>query len=115
GAEVFGTASTDEKLDLAERAARRIGSMEALRLIAAPQLSTLAFRAAPDGIDESEVDRFNRRVLETVNRRGRVHLSGTSLDGRFTLRLSILSFRTHAEDVDAALDELEKVVDRVDD
>jgi hypothetical protein len=38
---------------------------------------------------------------------GRVFMSTTELDGRYTLRLVPLSFRTHLEQVDLALELLE--------
>jgi hypothetical protein len=37
-------------------------------------------------------------------------LSGTRIDGRFTLRCAILSFRTHVEHVDEVVEALERGV-----
>jgi aromatic-L-amino-acid/L-tryptophan decarboxylase len=46
----------------------------------------------------------NRRLLEEVNASRRVFISSTRIDGRYTLRLAILSHRTHADRIEEALD-----------
>lgn len=71
---------------------------------------TVCFRAVPPGGRDAE-DAWNRRLLETVNARGRVFLSHTVLDGRYTLRLAIGSAWVREEDVAAARAELAAVHD----
>jgi len=85
-------ANLDEKLDLAEHAVDRLAEIDPVEVVAEPQLSMLAFRAHPEGLDGEELDAFNEAWMQRVNERGRVHLSGTTLADRFTLRISILSF-----------------------
>jgi hypothetical protein len=46
---------------------------------------------------------LNQRIVEGVRRDGRVFISSTMLDDRFTLRLAILAFRSHLRTVDTAL------------
>jgi aromatic-L-amino-acid decarboxylase len=70
--------------------------------------STVCFRAVPPEGGGPE-DAWNRRLLAAVNARGRVFLSHTVLDGRFTLRLAIGSAWVREEDVSAARSELETV------
>ena len=70
--------------------------------------STVCFRAVPPEGGGPE-DAWNRRLLAAVNARGRVFLSHTVLDGRFTLRLAIGSAWVREEDVTAARSELETV------
>jgi len=41
--------------------------------------------------------------VDGVRRDGRVFLSSTMLDGRFTLRLAVLAFRTHRKTIDLAI------------
>lgn len=102
-----------EKLDLAERAADRLAELEPVRVVAEPQLSTLAFRVEPPDVEGEALDERNRAVLEAVNRRSRVHLSGTTLDGRFSIRISVLSFRTHREHVAHCIADLEDAIQEV--
>lgn len=100
-------ANLDEKLDLAQWIAGELERIEHLEMVCPPQLSLLAFRLAPPGIDPAATDRLNQELMEAVNGRGRVYLTGTRLDGRFVIRICVLSFRTHKDRMELALDDLE--------
>jgi aromatic-L-amino-acid decarboxylase len=107
GAAAFREA-LDEKLDLARFAADRLRGMPGVEIVAEPELSLLAFRARPPGMEDGEaLDAFNRRLLARVNGKQRVLLTGTSARGRFALRICVLSFRTHRDRVEAALGDIE--------
>ena len=96
----------DEKLDLASYAARELARHPDVEIVAPPELSLLAFRFAPRGVGEAAIETLNRRILDTVNARGRVHLTATTTKGKSLLRICVLSFRTHRDRVDAALEDL---------
>jgi glutamate/tyrosine decarboxylase-like PLP-dependent enzyme len=68
-----------------------------------PDLSVVTFRWAPPGISLEETNRLNQRIIEYVRHDGRVFLSSTMIDGRYTLRLVALAFRTHRRTIDTAL------------
>ena len=106
-------AELEEKLELAEWAADRLRDLEYVRVVAEPQLSTLAFRVEPPGVEGEALDDLNRAVLEAINRRGRVHLSGTTLDDRFTIRISVLSFRTHRQHLEHCVEDVRAAVREV--
>lgn len=107
GAAVF-RAELDEKLTLARRAADALRRMAHIEVTAEPELSLLAFRARPPGIDDGPpLDALNRRLLARVNAKQRVMLTGTTAGGRFLLRMCVLSFRTHADRVNAALADIQ--------
>jgi aromatic-L-amino-acid/L-tryptophan decarboxylase len=105
-----------EKLDLAQRFCdgldRLAGRGLHIEVVARPQLSLTAFRLAR-GPGEALTDwnQRNRSFLLAINARQRVHLSSTLLpvaDGQaFTLRVCVLSFRTHARHVDRCLEDVE--------
>jgi len=83
-----------EKLELAREAAgllRADGRFEMLD--DPPQLSVVAFRRR--GWD----DAAQAELLRRVNGRRRVFLSSSVMGGRFTLRICVLSFRTHRDRV----------------
>lgn len=105
GADAF-RAALDEKLDLARVAFDEIAATPGFQILSEPTLAIFAFRATRPELSEPELDALNERILEWVNRRGRVHLSPTRLGGRFALRISVLSFRTHREHVMICIDEL---------
>ena len=66
-----------------------------------PDLSVVAFRYRPEGMD---ADFASERLLQHLQQEGRVMLSGTRIDGKYFIRCAILSFRSHAEHVDDAID-----------
>jgi len=96
GEQAFAEA-LDEKLDLTRHAYDRLKANEDFELPWEPELSVVAFRH-PDG----------PRILEEVNASRRVFLSSTTIQQRHTLRIAILSHRTHRDRVDEAVDLLEK-------
>jgi aromatic-L-amino-acid decarboxylase len=104
-----------EKLALAERFTtgleRLIAGGLPVEIVARPQLSLVAFRARRR--ENEALPDWNRRnaaFLAAINGRQRVHLSSTLLpvtDGAaFTLRVCVLSFRTHARHIDRCLEDL---------
>jgi aromatic-L-amino-acid decarboxylase len=103
----------DEKLDLARWAAGELEKIPEVEIVARPQLSLLAFALAPPSVAGPELDRLNRDLLDRVNRRRRVFLTGTFLDGRFVLRICVLSFRTHRDRMEMALEDVRQAAAEV--
>jgi aromatic-L-amino-acid decarboxylase len=114
GAGAFRAALT-EKLALARRlydalaAAMEHGAP--IEIVDPPQLSTVAFRLCRRaGEPLAEWNARNATWHQAVNRRARVHLSSTTLPSAegpiFTLRVCVLSFRTHARHIDACAEDL---------
>ena len=99
-------AALDEKLDLARWAAAELGKIDQIEIVAEPELSIVAFRWSPPGLPDDELDRLNRELLERTNARRRVYLTATRLDGRFVIRICVLSFRTHRDRMEAALTDI---------
>lgn len=100
GIEPFKNA-LDEKLLLAKYFYSEVQKIPGFVVGPAPQLSVVTFRYVPE--DASKSDEFNKRILDEVHKDGRVFFSSTSLEGKFTLRLAILSFRTHLKTIDLTL------------
>ena len=73
-----------------------------------PELSVVVYRYVPRSGDP---DAFNRRILEEVVADGRVFISSTMLEGKFTLRFACLAFRTHLATVDTLLQILKEEVE----
>ncbi|MEM7152225.1 MAG: pyridoxal-dependent decarboxylase [Myxococcota bacterium] len=104
-----------EKLALADRFHRGLLALAddgaPIEVVDPPQLSTVPFRLRrqPDETLEAWNAR-NARWMQAANERGHVYMSSTALpvaDGAaFTLRACVLSFRTHAEHIDHALEDL---------
>lgn len=91
----------EEKLMLTRWAWDRLRSDSRFEILDEPQLSVVAFRLKGEG---AEADRLNEELQQRVNARGRVFLSSTKLDGRYVIRLCVLSFRTHMDRVRDAVE-----------
>lgn len=114
GAAAFREASA-EKLELARRFHRGLQAMvddgAPIEIVDAPQLSVVPFRLARRPAEPlANWNGRNARWLAAINDRLHVYLSSTNLPiadgGAFTLRVCVLSFRTHETHVDAALHDL---------
>jgi len=105
GASVF-RAALDEKLDLARHAANELRKIPGVEIIAEPMLSLLAFRMRFPQLTSAEEDARNRQWMSLVNQKQRVLLTGTTTKGRFLIRICILSFRTHVDRIEMALEDL---------
>jgi aromatic-L-amino-acid decarboxylase len=103
----------DEKLDLIQWVTRELFEIPGIEVLASPQLTVVAFRLVRPGLSEERLNDLNRQLLQQVNAKKRVYLSGTTLFNRFVLRICILSFRTHLDRVEAALEDLRKSVKEV--
>ncbi len=95
-------AALEEKLLLARYFYREVRTL-GFEVGPEPDLSIVTFRWAPAGASLERVNQMNQAIVDGVRRDGRVFLSSTMLDGRFTLRLAVLAFRTHRAIVDLAL------------
>lgn len=95
-------AALEEKLLLARYFYREIQQL-GFEVGPAPDLSIVTFRQVPPGATLERANQLNQALVEGIRRDGRVFLSSTMLDGRFTIRLAVLNFRTHRSAMDLAL------------
>ena len=89
-----------EKLLLARYFYTKIQEIDGFETGPEPELSVITYRYLPKN---RNADEFNKMLLDEVVKDGRIFISSTLLDGNFTLRLAILSFRTHLKTIDLAL------------
>ncbi|HXG80480.1 MAG TPA: aminotransferase class V-fold PLP-dependent enzyme [Sphingomicrobium sp.] len=102
-------AAQKEKLALARYFHARLSELPDFDAGPPPDLSVVAFRFKPHGLDP---DSASERLLQHLQQEGRVMLSGTRIDGQFFIRCAILSFRTHVEHVDEAIEALRRGAER---
>jgi len=94
-------AALNEKILLTRYAYERMAEQEGFEMGPYPELSTFAFRYLPA---EGDADDFNRRLIAALRLDGRIFLSSTVLDGKYMIRVNVLSYRTHLETMDLALE-----------
>jgi len=95
-------AALDEKLLLAEYFHQRIAESDHFEAGPPPDLSVVTFR-----LKGSDAD--NQRLLQAIHDDGRIFLSSTRLDGRFTLRMAAVCHRTHKAEIDTMLGVLDEL------
>ncbi len=74
------------------------------------ELSISCFRYVPEeATSDEDINAVNRTIVETLVREGRCYMSPTTLEGKYSLRACIVSFRTQRSDVDFLVDEVVRV------
>jgi aromatic-L-amino-acid decarboxylase len=107
---IFGAArfraALAEKRALALDGAARIGRLPGVVMVAPPQLSLFAFYLTKPGASLAQENEMTRALLERVTVRGRVMVTGCTVDGRFLARVCVLSFRTRQAQIDACVEDM---------
>ncbi len=95
-----------EKLELASWACAELKKIPGVEIVAEPQLSIVAFRISRPGAGEEEANLLNRDFLGRVNAKKRVYLTGTTVNGKFVVRICVISFRTHLDRMREAIEDI---------
>lgn len=99
------------QIALAREFADWVDESEDFERLAPVPFSLVCFRARPQSVsNQADLDTLNERLMNEVNRRGKVYLSHTKLAGKLTLRLAIGNIRTTRVHVKLAWDELNEVL-----
>jgi aromatic-L-amino-acid decarboxylase len=100
-------AALEEKLLLARYFYDEIKKIDGFEVGPFPDLSVVTYRYVPKNGD---ANKFNEMLVKEVQKDGRIFLSSTMLDGKFTLRLAVLSFRTHLDTINLTLQILKEKI-----
>ncbi len=103
-------AALDEKLLLTRYFYQQVQEIENIEIGPEPELSVLFFRYVPDSGD---ANKFNKKLVDAIHQDGRVFLSSTEIDGTTYLRLAVLNFRTHLDDINLMLDVLREKIEEL--
>lgn len=109
GVEPF-RAALSEKILLSRYAYERMRDQGGFEMGPYPELSTFAFRYLPD---TGGVDDFNKNLITELRKDGRIFLSSTVLDGKYMIRVNVLSYRTHLETMDLAIDVINENINKL--
>lgn len=96
-------AALEEKLLLARYFYQAIQEIEGFEVGPDPDLSVVTFRYAPK---QGDANTFNQKLAQLIQEDGRIFLSTTMLAEKFTLRLAILSFRSHLAHIEQTIEVL---------
>jgi len=103
-------AALSEKILLTRYAYEKLRAIDGIEVGPYPDLSVFAFRYVPQ---RGDADSFNKRLNGELRRDGTVFLSSTVIDGKYMIRFAVLSFRTHVETIDLAIDLIDRGIERV--
>jgi aromatic-L-amino-acid/L-tryptophan decarboxylase len=101
----------DEKLDLTRLVYDELRATPGFEVPWQPDLTIVPFRYRFSSGDQDEA---NRRLLGEINASRRVFLTSTRVDGRFTLRVCILSHRSHRERVEECVEIIKRTAATLD-
>ena len=111
---IYGTdtfrAAIAEKRALALDAAARVSQLPHVVMDAPPELSLFPFHLTWPGATRAQEDNATRALMDNVSKRGRVMISGAVAGGRYVGRVCVLSFRTHAAQIDALVEDLSDAI-----
>lgn len=96
----------DEKLDLAAWIENQIRQLPELEILASAELSILAFAVAPGRHSLQRRNQITRGLIERINSKQRVHLTGTLLRDVFAIRIAIVPYRTHLDRMEMLLEDI---------
>lgn len=87
----YGTEGLREKiryhLRIASNLAEMISKENDFEILAPVVLNTVCFRYKPQGKDDEQLNILNQKLNHLLNDSGRIYLTHTSLNGRYTLRM----------------------------
>lgn len=89
---------------------RRVAEHPRLELVGETDLSIVCFRYLPERGDATKV---NRKLVDAIQKDGRVFVAGTTVDDVYCLRACIVNVRTTMDDVAAAVDVVVELGDAV--
>jgi aromatic-L-amino-acid/L-tryptophan decarboxylase len=85
-------------IDLAHFFKDKVEESPSFELMAPVPLSLVCFRLN-DGRSDEELDKINQRLLAAVNQTGKLHMTHTTLKGKYVIRLCVASRTTEKQDV----------------
>jgi aromatic-L-amino-acid decarboxylase len=100
-----------EKLHLTQWMYKRFLEEPGFECMNVPELSVIAFRYRPK---KGDVEEFSRKLLAHIVKSKKLFLSSTLLNGKFVIRVCVLSFRTHQAEVEQAFEIIKKAAKMLD-
>jgi aromatic-L-amino-acid decarboxylase len=103
------------QIALARYLEQQIEAAPQLELLSQGKLSIVCFRYVPSDLagDDDALNALNKTVMERMQAGGTAFLTNTTLAGRFFLRACILHYATTERDIDAMLEAVEDVANKV--
>jgi aromatic-L-amino-acid decarboxylase len=102
----FGVKGLQEKvryhIDIASKLENQILKETDFEILAPVVISVVCFRFRPQGIDEEKVNKLNEKLNHILNDSGKIYLTHTVLNGKYTLRMVTAQTNVTLEHVEKA-------------
>jgi len=82
----------------------KIGQHSELAVMAPTMFNIVCFRFSPPGIENNEANMINKQIVIDLQEKGIAAPSGTILDGKYVIHVSITNHRTNKADLDLFID-----------
>jgi aromatic-L-amino-acid decarboxylase len=90
-----------------------IRSHAQLEMLAPRAMNVVCFRFLDDRLDQTALDRINRRLVVELQESGLYIVSGTVLEGRYALRVANTNHRSRMDDFDSLVADVVRFGDRL--
>jgi aromatic-L-amino-acid decarboxylase len=103
-----------DHLDWAKELTQKIDNHADFELLAPVPLNLICFRYHPTATDDpEELDKINSRLLEALNRTGKIYLTHTRLNGKYTLRFVASQTNVTKDDIMQAWDLIKLTAEKI--
>jgi aromatic-L-amino-acid decarboxylase len=99
----------EQNVNQARYLAEMVAAHSELELLAPAPLNIVCFRYAPEGVPDERLDAINQEILLRVQESGLAVPSGTTLGGRYAIRVGITNHRSRSEDFEALVEAVTRI------
>jgi glutamate/tyrosine decarboxylase-like PLP-dependent enzyme len=103
-------AALEEKLSLAQYFYNEIKKVKEFEVGPEPELSVAIFRFVPS---EGNANLLNKKLIQAIQKDGRIFLSSTNINDVFWIRIAVVSFRTHLAHIELLLDIIKESIKEI--
>lgn len=113
GAKAIRT-SIDRDIELARYLESQILASDDFELLAPVHLSIVCFRYNPNSLNlnEEQLNKINRQILEEIEADGRVFFTGTQLNGKTSLRACCINHRREKKHIDILMTVIREISEK---
>jgi glutamate/tyrosine decarboxylase-like PLP-dependent enzyme len=98
-----------QNIDQARYLAELIADAPELELVAPVSLNIVCFRCLRPGLEATALDALNREILVELQEQGIAAPSGTTIEGKYVLRVAITNHRSRREDFNILVREVTRI------
>eukprot|EP01080_Neovahlkampfia_damariscottae_P009127 gene9127-1216_t len=104
----------DEKMDLTEYLLEQLKQIEGIEILSTSPLTVVNFRYFPkDQIIGEDLDELNKNLLQLMSEEEKFFVVNTKVDGKFSIRVCILNYRSDKNLIDLFLEILKKSIKKL--